>query len=175
MQYPFQQKLTSRGQHGEKLSKTASHGGQSHDRNIVHALASQPTALASSLASSTIIRPPHIVTVCVLGRKPKRPKHNGRSIRLLDQVVDAVISRADWHSVDAIVFPGGFFRSPAYVGNRSHSERAAALEALDFGQAVMAAAYRLDTAHPGVLIVVGIDSVPYSSDLVSFPGREVKG
>ena len=28
----------------------------------------------------------------------------------------------------------------------------------------MAAAYRLDAAHPGALIVVGIDSVPYSSD-----------
>jgi hypothetical protein len=27
----------------------------------------------------------------------------------------------------------------------------------------MAAAYRLDAAHPGALIVVGIDSVPYSS------------
>ena len=75
-----------------------------------------------------------------------------------------MISRVDWHPVDAIVFPGGFFRSPVYVGNRSHSERAAALEATDFGQAVMAAAYRLDAAHPGALIVVGIDSVPYSSD-----------
>ena len=91
------------------------------------------------------------------GSQAERPKHNGRSIRLLDQVVDAVISRVDWHPVDAIVFPGGFFRSPVYVGNRSHSERAAALEALDFGQAVMAAAYRLDAAHPGALIVVGIE------------------
>src|SRR3954464_13753631 len=109
------------------------------------------------------MRSPRIVTVCVLGRKPKRPKHNGRSIRLLDQVVDAVISRADWHSVDAIVFPGGFFRSPAYVGNRSHSERAAALEALDFGQAVMAAAYRLDAAHPRGLILVRNNSGPESS------------
>jgi hypothetical protein len=110
------------------------------------------------------MRPPRVVTVCVLGRKPGRPKHNGRSIQLLDQVVDALISRVDWHPVDAIVFPGGFFRLPVYVGNRSHSERAAALEATDFGQAVMAAAYRLDAAHPGALIVVGIDSVPYSSD-----------
>jgi hypothetical protein len=110
------------------------------------------------------MRPPRVVTVCALGRKPKRPKHNGRSIRLLVQVVNEVISRVDWHPVDAIVFPGGFFRSPVYVGNQSHSERAAALEALDFGQAVMAAAYRLDAAHPGALIVVGIDSVPFSSD-----------
>jgi hypothetical protein len=83
---------------------------------------------------------------------------------MLDQAVDAVIGRVDWHPVDTIVFPGGFFRSPLYVGNLSHSERAATLEALGFGQAVMAAAYRLDTAHPGALIVVGIDSVPYSSD-----------
>ena len=110
------------------------------------------------------MRSPRIVTVCVLGRTTKHPQHNGRSIRLLDQVVDAVISRADWHPVDAIVFPGGFFRSPVYVGNRSHSERAAALEAFDFGQAAMAAAYRLNPAHPGALIVVGIDSVPYGSD-----------
>jgi len=66
------------------------------------------------------------VTVCVLGRKPKRSKHNGRFIRLLDQVVDAVISRVDWYPVDAIIFPGGFFLSPVYVGNQSHSERAAA-------------------------------------------------
>jgi hypothetical protein len=104
------------------------------------------------------------VTVCVLGRKPKRPKYNGRSIRLLERVVDAVISRVDWHPVDAIVFPGGFFRSPVYVGNQSRSERAAALEATDFGQAVTTAAYRLDAAHSSALIVVGIDSVPFSSD-----------
>lgn len=110
------------------------------------------------------MRSPRVVTVCVLGRTTKHPKHNGRSIRLLDQVVDAVISRVDWHPIDAMVFPGGFFRSPVYVGNRSHSERAAALEATDFGQAVMGAAYRLDAARPGALIVVGIDSVPYSSD-----------
>jgi len=110
------------------------------------------------------MRPPRIVTVCVLGRKLKHPKHNARSIRLLGQVVDAVIGRVDWHPVDAMVFPGGFFRSPVYVGNQSPSERAAALESTDFGQAVMAATYRLDAAHPGALIVVGIDSVPYSSN-----------
>jgi hypothetical protein len=116
------------------------------------------------MAGSTVVRPPRVVTVCVLGRKPSRVDRNARASSLLDQVVDAVISRVNWHPVDAIVFPGGFFRSPVYVGNRSHSERAATLEALDFGQAVMAAAYRLDAAHPGALIVVGIDSVPYSSD-----------
>jgi hypothetical protein len=110
------------------------------------------------------MRPPRVVTVCVLGRKPSRVDRNARASSLLDQVVDAVIGRVDWHPVDALVFPGGFFRSPVHVGNHSHSERAAALEALDFGQAVMAAAYRLDAAHPGALIVVGIDSVPYSSD-----------
>ena len=75
------------------------------------------------------MRPPRVVTVCVLGRKPSRVDRNARASSLLDQVVDAVISRVDWHPVDAIVFPGGFFRSPVYVGNRSHSERAAALEA----------------------------------------------
>jgi hypothetical protein len=101
------------------------------------------------------MRPPRVVTVCVLGRKPTRVDRNARTSSLLDEVVDAVISRVDWHPVDAIVFPGGFFRSPLYVGNRSHSERAAALEATDFGQAVMAAAYRLDAAVPGALIVVG--------------------
>jgi hypothetical protein len=110
------------------------------------------------------MRPPRVVTVCVLGRKPKHPKHNGRFIRLLNQVVDALMSRVDWHPIDAVVFPGGFFRSPLYIGNRSHWQRAAALEATDFGRAVMVAAYRLDAAHPGALIVVGIDSVPYSSD-----------
>ena len=110
------------------------------------------------------MRPPRIVTVCVLGRKPSRVDRNARASSLLDQVVDAVISRVDWHPVDAIVFPGGFFRSPLYIGNQPHSERAAALEATGFGQAVMPAAYRLDAAHPGALIVVGIDSVPHSSD-----------
>jgi hypothetical protein len=110
------------------------------------------------------MRPPRVVTVCVLGRKPSRVDRNTRASSLLDQVVDAVINRVDWHPVDAIVFPGGFFRSPIYIGNRSHSERAAALEATDFGQTVLAAAYRLDAAHPGALIIVGIDSVPYSSD-----------
>ena len=110
------------------------------------------------------MRPPRVVTVCVLGRKPSRVDRNARASSLLDEVVDAVIGRVDWHPVDAIVVPGGFFRSPVYVGNQPHSERAVTLEATEFGQAVIAAAYRLDAAHPGALIVVGIDSVPYSSD-----------
>jgi hypothetical protein len=109
------------------------------------------------------MRASRIVTVAVQGRKPSRVDRNARASSLLDEVVDAVISRVDWQLVDAIVFPGGFFRSPVYIGNQSHSERAAALEATSFGQAVMAAAYRLDAAHPGALIVVGIDSVPFSS------------
>jgi len=110
------------------------------------------------------MRAPRVVTVCVLGRKPSRVDRNARASSLLDEVVDAVIGRVGWHPVDAMVFPGGFFRSPVYVGNQPHSARAAALEATDFGQAVMRAAYRFDAAHPGALIVVGIDSVPYSAD-----------
>jgi hypothetical protein len=97
----------------------------------------------------------------VRGRKPTRPEQNSRVIRLLDTVVAAVATRADWHPVDAVLFPGGFFRSPSYVGDRCHRDRVHVLGSTDFGRACVAAARRLAAVSPGVLIVTGVDSGPH--------------
>src|SRR5690349_18387694 len=110
------------------------------------------------------VRPPRIATVCVRGRKPKRPEHNGRGMWLLDAVIDAVAAHADWSPVDAVVLPGGFFRTPAYLGHRSPAQRAHRLGATDFGRACAVAASRLAGATPGALVVVGIDSGPRGRD-----------
>src|SRR4051812_33808629 len=113
--------------------------------------ASQHDQLMPAAAPASPVRPPRIATVCVRGRKPKRPEHNGRAMRLLDTVIDAVAARADWSPIDAIVLPGGFFRAPEYLGNRSPAERAHRLGATDFGRVCAAAASRLGTVTPGAL------------------------
>ena len=126
----------------------------------VPAAASQHDRLMPAATPASPVRPPRIATVCVRGHKPKRPEHNGRGMRLLDTVIDAVAARADWRPIDAVVLPGGFFRAPEYLGHRSQEERAHRLGATDFGRACAAAASRLAAVTPGALVVVGIDSGP---------------
>ena len=105
----------------------------------------------------TATRPPRIVTVCVAGIRPRKPSENARRIRVLNQAIEAVMA-SNWHPIDALVFPGGFFRIRGPFANLTFEERAAAIEVTEPGKALKRGVLRLQTASARALLVTGMDA-----------------
>ena len=68
------------------------------------------------------------------------------------------IQRQSWSKLDCVVFPGGFFRQPEYIGHLPHQDRVKTIEATDFGTTMKDACRELQGQNPGLVIVVGVDS-----------------
>ncbi|MGE0271517.1 MAG: hypothetical protein AB7M05_17735 [Alphaproteobacteria bacterium] len=102
-------------------------------------------------------RPSRIVTICVGGIRPRKPSENDRRIRILNQAIEAVVA-SNWHPLDAVVFPGGFFRIRGPFANLEFGRRAAAIEATEAGKALKRGVLRLQTASARALLVTGMDA-----------------
>lgn len=111
-------------------------------------------------------RSPRIVTFCPIGG-PARPRSRGRRrVSLLRQAVMELRRRDHWAPVDALLFPGGFFRSSTFVGDRPHAERIQLLERERFLQGAMdICRAELDKFTPGAALVFGVDTNHPSSEL----------
>lgn len=101
-------------------------------------------------------RPPRIVTVCVGGMRPRKPSENERSVKILDLAIKAVAA-SNWHPIDAVVFPGGFFRIRGPFANLGFGERASAIEATEPGKALKRGVLRLQMTSGRALLVTGMD------------------
>ena len=121
------------------------------------------TAVKAGISSAEfdggISRLPRIATVCVLGDRAKRSTINHRRYRLMKLVIEALVSRNEWHPIDAVVFPGGHFFSTTYVGHHAYHKRKSIIERNRIGEVCRWGADQLDKVCPGALLVVGIDSV----------------
>ncbi len=104
------------------------------------------------------VRRARVATVCVLGRKATRQTMNQPRIRLMLRVIEEIVRRDEWHPVDAVVFPGCFFRLKDFIGRLDFHGRAESMERQDFGKAARAAANHLHSRCPGALIIAGADS-----------------
>lgn len=102
-------------------------------------------------------RPPRIATVCVGGLRPQKPSENVRRIRVLDQAIEEVVA-SNWHPIDALVFPGGFFRIRGPFANLEFEQRVAAIEATEPAKALKRGVLRLQTASARALLVTGMDA-----------------
>ncbi len=100
-------------------------------------------------------RPPRVAALCVLGETVKHPRNNVWRISLLRQLVQVVLA-SDWHPIDAIVLPGGFFRMRKAFGATSFADRREALRYKGFALALQAAVRRLQRRSPGIRIVTGV-------------------
>lgn len=108
-------------------------------------------------------RPPRIVSVCVRGRKAVNDRTNHRSLMLLEEVVEALTSRPDWHPIDAVVLPGGFFRLHHNLGPLSFAKRAASILRTPIGRYCQQSATLLAEEFAGIALVVGFDTDPVDS------------
>lgn len=106
-----------------------------------------------------ISRPIRIVSVCIRGSKPRRLSYNERQADLLHETIDRLVEASGWDDIDAVIFPGGYFRTGHYVGHMPYRDRAATLEQTQVGRSCRMAADHLSDIGVGALLVVGMDSM----------------
>lgn len=111
-------------------------------------------AMVTRKAVKNAKRQTRLVTVCVEGSKAKQHRAIDSRTSLMKEIIGRIDER--WSGLDAIVFPGGFFRSKRHVGNLSYEERVAALAESNLGDTIGELAATLCNS-PGALIVAGID------------------
>lgn len=99
-------------------------------------------------------RPPRLVTVCVEGEKAKQHRSIDIRLALMSEILDRI--EGCWQNLDAVVFPGGFFRADRHVGYLPHDARVKALARAGLERSVAKLTTRISRS-PGTLIVAGID------------------
>jgi hypothetical protein len=103
-----------------------------------------------------------VVSVAVLGHSARPPPIARRRGPLLIRIVEAVSGHADWPAVDAISLPGGFLRLRKPIGSLGEHDRRSALLATKAAGLCAEISHALDQRHPGTVLVVGIDTDPWS-------------
>ncbi len=104
-------------------------------------------------------RPPRIAALWFRGDTAKHIHDNKRRIALLNDLARAPLV-ADWHPIDAVLLPGGFFRMSKAFGASSFDQRHEAVRKEPFAIAVSAAVGRLEVRSPGIHIVTGVLATP---------------
>jgi len=85
---------------------------------------------------------------------------NAKREKLLHAVIEG-IRENNWSGLDCVLFPGGFFHLPEYVGRLSFDDRCNKLESHDFSAICSEACERLGKRNQGVLLAAGVDSIPW--------------
>lgn len=102
-----------------------------------------------------LTRMPRVVQLCLHGTTAK-PHDNADRIKMLPEIVLVLNELPDWHPIDAVVLPGGFFRMARAFGAAGFAERRAAVRRERFAGAVQTAVSRLEELSPGLRLVTGV-------------------
>ena len=94
----------------------------------------------------------------VHGANRRSVKQNGASTSIVADVVKG-IRQQSWSKIDCVVFPGGFFFLPKYIGNLSYENRVSIIEAMDFSNTLRVVCSELQEFNPGLSVVAGVDLV----------------
>lgn len=103
-----------------------------------------------------------VVSVAVLGHSARPPPIARRRGPVLMRIVEGLVDRRDWHILDAILLPGGFFRLRNPIGALGEDERRSALLSTKAAGLCAGASRLLDAHHPGAMLVIGMDADPVS-------------
>ena len=122
--------------------------------------AQPPTGATAAKVSAPGAPPRAVMTVCAVGWTSSGVQSNGLRVGRLTSVLDAALTQRPKDLLDAVVFPGGYFRLAGFIGDLTFENRVAALDAAPFGGTCRAAAARLQAHSSGALFVVGVDSDP---------------
>lgn len=123
------------------------------DRSPMSAGAHNPALCPSTVS---------VVSVAVLGHSARPPPIARRRGPLLLRIVEGLVDRRDWHSVDAMLLPGGFFRLRKAIGALGAGDRRSALLATKAAGLCAEASRLLDAQHPGAVLIIGVDADPVS-------------
>lgn len=99
-----------------------------------------------------------IVSVAIRGSDKFPPPKTRARLDLLRLIVAALFNRDDWHAIEAIVLPGGYFRLKRVISLSSIRKRFARFAKNQLAAALLDIAGQLNQRWPGVAVVIGIDS-----------------
>jgi hypothetical protein len=102
-----------------------------------------------------LTRPPRIAALCVLSSTAK-PHQNLERIALLSELARILRKAPDWHSLDAIVLPGGFFRMKRAFGASTFAQRRASVSSEQFAPSAQKIVSQLQHGNPGIRLVFGV-------------------
>lgn len=101
-------------------------------------------------------RPPRVAALCVRGDVAKHYKDNTQRMELLRQLTKELRGLVDWHPIDALVLPGGFFRMKRAFDASTFAERRQKVSSEPFVAAIRQAIRSLQGQSPGIRLVTGV-------------------
>lgn|GEM_PF-763017 len=106
-----------------------------------------------------LTRAPRVVQLCLHGTMAT-PEDNAKRIAMLPEIVRVLYELPDWHPIDAVILPGGFFRMSRAFGASGFASRRAAVRRERFAGAVQTAVGLLEELSPGLRLVTGVLAKP---------------
>src|SRR3546814_1452269 len=88
-------------------------------------------------------RSPRVATLCVLGKRAMKASASPIRSRLLTHAAETIATTEGWHSLDAMLLPGGYFRLGRFLGPLDFDDSKAALHTMPPVQAAIRAAKRM--------------------------------
>jgi hypothetical protein len=85
---------------------------------------------------------------------------NANRISIIEELVSTLRTRADWHPIDAIVLPGGFFWLSRVLGYTTFERRRDLISQERVIGAVRSALKQLQELSPGIRLVTGVMAQP---------------
>jgi hypothetical protein len=101
-------------------------------------------------------RSPRLATLCLQGNTANSTKDNPERSTILNEAIARLYNHRDWHPLDALVLPGGYFRLSRTLGALSFEERKQQVEREHFASVVRACLARLRSRSPKMRLLVGV-------------------
>jgi hypothetical protein len=106
------------------------------------------------------IRSPRLATLCLQGNTANSPKDNPERIAILSEVLFHLRQRDEWHPLDAVLLPGGYFRLSRTLGALPFEQRKRQVEQESFASAIGDQLEQLQSLSPGLRLVLGVMATP---------------
>lgn len=101
-----------------------------------------------------------VASLCLHGVPARTMKDNTERLALLPELVRLLQNHPQWHSLDAIVLPGGMFRLSRALGATNFERRRAILLKEQISGPIREALDRLDMLSPGLTLTTGVLATP---------------
>jgi hypothetical protein len=106
------------------------------------------------------IRSPRLATLCLQGNTADSTKDNPARIAILSEALSHLREQRDWHPLDAVLLPGGYFRLSRTLGALPFEQRKRQLEQEPFASSIGDQLEQLQCLSPGLRLVVGVMATP---------------
>lgn len=101
-----------------------------------------------------------VASLCLHGVPARSMKDNADRLAMLPELVRLLQNQPKWHSLDAIVLPGGTFRLSRALGAIDFERRKMILEKEPITAPIREALDQLDMLSPGLTLATGVLATP---------------